>query len=279
MRNITLGTPQTLGTLGKTLGTLGMMLCLVLASPAQAQTNLAFWNFNDGPASSASMSPSGRANLFSADTGLYAASATMNPIGVTFSDGVPGGTATRGIATFTGTNIVSTVISPTPTAGVALILQGQGDGTNVGTPNNGSSIVFSVPTLGYDNIKVSFATQRTTTGFGTSAQNLMEYSLDSGANWLTIGLAGAGLYTPTTSFMLQTFDLTSVVGISNLSSAQFRLTFNGATAAVGNNRIDNLLVSGTSVIPEPATLSLFLLGCVGLLAKKRARLKDCVQPI
>jgi PEP-CTERM motif len=254
--------------------TVGVMLCCITLAPqTQAQTNLAFWNFNDGPASGSSMDAAGRANLFSPDTGLYVASATMTPVGMTFSDGIPAGAATRGIATFTGTSTASTVISPAPTAGIALIIQGQGDGTNTGTPNNGSHLLFTVPTTGYENIKVSFAAQRTTTGFGTAASNLLEYSLDSGASWLTTGLAGAGLFTPSTSFSLQTFDLTSVVGINNLGNAQFRLTFDGATASLGNNRIDNLLVSGTAVIPEPTTLSFLMLGSIGFLRKRKKRVQ------
>jgi hypothetical protein len=257
-----------------TFWAVGMTLvCVTFASQTHAQTNLAFWNFNDGPASGSAMDATGRANLFSPDTGLYVASATMTPVGMTFSDGVPAGAATRGIATFIGTSTASAVISPAPTAGIALIIQGQGDGTNTGTPNNGSQILFTVPTTGYENIKVSFATQRTTTGFGTAAPNLIEYSLDSGASWLTTDLVGAGLFTPATSFTLQTFDFASVSGINNLGHAQFRITFDGATASVGNNRIDNLLVSGTAVIPEPTTLSFLILGSVGLLYKRKNRVQ------
>jgi PEP-CTERM motif len=249
-----------------------VVLSLALAIPVQAQqTSLAFWNFNDAPNPTPPIDQLGRNKLFSPDSGLYAGAATMTTsTGFVFSDGAT--TSPRGIASITGITVADPLVSPV-TAGFALLVQAQGNGSTTGIPNNGGQLIFTVPTIHYDNIKVSFAAQRNTNGFAsTSVQNLFEYSLDSGLTWSSSGLTGGGLYTAPTSFALQGFDLSGIPGINNLPSAQFRITLNGATGATGNNRFDNLLISGTPITsPEPTTLGLLAFGSIGLLRHKKHR--------
>jgi len=150
------------------------------------------------------------------------------------------------------------------TAGQALSLQG---GTS--NANNGRNITFNVSTVGFADIVVSFATQGTSTGF---TSNQFQYSLD-GISFIDFGPP----YVPTTAFgsVPLVFTLAAIVGLNNNPNAAFRIVFNGATSSTGNNRIDNIVVEGTSAetetIPEPTSVLLLLSGLGGLYKLKRRK--------
>jgi hypothetical protein len=151
-------------------------------------------------------------------------------------------------------------------AGQALSLQGGTSNTN-----NGRNITINISTVGFSNIVFSFATQGTSTGFNS---NQFQYSLD-GINFIDFGSP----YVPATAFGAAplVFTLSSIVSLNNNPNAAFRIVFNGATTSTGNNRIDNIVVEGTStstsVIPEPTTAVLLFSGLSGLIAIKRKRRK------
>ena len=149
-------------------------------------------------------------------------------------------------------------------AGQALSLQG-----GTGNTNNGRNITFNVSTLGFTNIIVSFATQGTSTGFNS---NQFQYSLDG----LTFTDFGSP-FVPTSAFgaIPIVFTLSTITGLNNNPNAAFRIVFNGATSSTGNNRLDNLVVEGTtaadSTIPEPSTAMLLISGITGLVLKRKKR--------
>lgn len=131
-----------------------------------------------------------------------------------------------------------------------------------GTPGNGTFISFNASLTAFENPIITYATQGTGSGYN-SVQ--LSYSID-GTNFTNFGSA----YTPPASFALQTFDLSTVDVLDGAASATFRLTFSGATATSGNNRIDNLQLNATA-IPEPSSIAIGSLAGLGLLGYRLRR--------
>ena len=209
-------------------GSIILWLLLIGANSTRA-TEITIWNFNDSD--------------LLADFGGGTLTSDFNVANILFAAGT-----------------TNNVRQGAP-AGQALSLQG-----GTGTANNGRNITFSVSTLGFANIIISFATQGTSTGFNS---NQFQYSLD-GLSWINFGSP----FTPPTAFGSTpvVFNLSAIPGLNDNPNAAFRIIFNGSTTSTGNNRLDNLVVDGTSTtIPEPTTALLLLTGLTGILGLKRKR--------
>lgn len=103
----------------------------------------------------------------------------------------------------------------------------------------GGALIFTLPTTGYQNIIVKFATRRSSSGAGTQSWS---YSLDG------------TIYTPFTTVTpnngdpgLATLDFSTITGANNNANFKLKVEFSaGAGSTVGNNRFDNFTLEGTT---------------------------------
>ena len=125
---------------------------------------------------------------------------------------------------------------------------------------NGKSAVFKFSMAGFQDLVVSYASQRSNTGFTNQAWS---FSTD-GTNWTdhqtVSGLPG--------SFATQT--LSTITGLNGATDAYLRLTVTGASSAGANNRLDNIQFNATAV-PEPTSLLLVGSVALGSLVYRRNR--------
>jgi len=117
----------------------------------------------------------------------------------------------------------------------------------VRNPSVNRSLVFDLPTTGYQNIKFDYAVMRTNQG---QLKNIVSYTLDG------ITYTQAGLITTEfdifTTFNLVQLDFTAIPGVNNNPNFKVRITFEGnTTASNGNNRFDNITLKG---IPLPLSV-------------------------
>lgn len=214
-----------------------------LAASAQA-TLITGWNFNSLSIASAGTPAALGITSINSSAGVAAGTVSLNTWGGTIDD-------------FGGSTVNQMGADP---AGASLSLIGGGPAAGP-YPGNGTSITFTTNLTGYENPIITFATRGTDTGFN-SVQ--LSWSTD-GTTFTSFGLPYNGR--PTTYF-LQTFDLSSVNALDNVSSVTFRLTFSGATSNSGNNRIDNLQINAT--VPTPGAAALMGLGMIAAGRRRRA---------
>lgn len=121
----------------------------------------------------------------------------------------------------------------TPAAGKAL--------TIANNSANSKSLIIKFSMTDLKNAEISFATRGTSTGF--SSHN-WAWSTD-GTNFTDFGENSAVV---TTSFVVKTLPLGNLV--DNEDVVFLKLTFDGATTASGNNRIDNLVIKAEEDVTE-----------------------------
>ncbi len=121
-----------------------------------------------------------------------------------------------------------------------------------------------------DPIEISFAAQRTATGFTSQT---WEWSTDGVAfNLIGQVLGGSAAGTLTSSFATSgVLTLPQFLDLSGQSDAYVRVTFDGASASSGNNRMDNIQFN---TVPEPSTYAMLALagaGFAGYVIRRRRR--------
>ncbi len=201
-----------------------MVLTITVGAGSASAEMVAFWNFNgfdpdNGPIVAAS-SGSGTVNCTSFGTGL---------------------------TSFAGTDVNA------PTG----VLAGDSVGLT-GSSNNGAFALIEFSSVGYNDLSLSFAARRSSTGFGNDRVEALV-----GGVWTLVSTFNPS----TTAWTTVTVDLSSFSSLNN-SAAALRLVFDGATSGSGTVRFDNLLLSG-SAVPGPGALA--LLGCAGIVARRRRR--------
>ena len=131
-----------------------------------------------------------------------------------------------------------------------------GRAARVRNPSEGRSLVFEVPTTGFEQINFTYAVERTNNGM---LKNILSYSLD-GETFIQDGLATvefeieqAGIY------YLVNLDFSDIEGADNNPDFMVRIEFEGnTTGGSGNNRFDNISVKGEAIEAEPPSQLVFL---------------------
>ncbi len=127
--------------------------------------------------------------------------------------------------------------------------------------NNAKSFILSVSTEGYVDIIVSYATRGTASGFST---HTIDYSTD-GTNFTNFTtITGRNV----TSFSVQTVDLSAIAEVENNPNFKLRVTLSGATTTTGNNRFDNIKVTGVLPINDGDGTASLINNSGGLLQGK-----------
>jgi trimeric autotransporter adhesin len=121
----------------------------------------------------------------------------------------------------------------TSTAGLSLSVLDQA--------NNNNALILNVPTTNYNNIKFTYTSRGTSTGFST---HKIEYSTDGIIYILKNTITGR----TSTSFSLLTEDFSAIAACNNNPNFKIKITISGATNASGNNRFDNFRVQGAPVV-------------------------------
>ncbi len=123
---------------------------------------------------------------------------------------------------------------------------------------NGKAMVFKFSMSGLSNLAISYAVQRTSTGFTTQQ---WDYSTD-GTTWSS----AATITGIQASFASNGVTTLNVVTLDNAANAYMRVTFTGATSSTGNNRMDNFQFNADA-IPAPGAIA--LIGLAGLVSRRR----------
>jgi hypothetical protein len=106
--------------------------------------------------------------------------------------------------------------------------------------NPAGDLLLAMPTLGYKDVILTFATMRTGSG---AQQQTITYTTD-GTNYVSTGLT-ENVIGVSEMFVINQFKFTGIAAITNNANFKIKISFsNGSENATGNNRIDNLSLEG-----------------------------------
>lgn len=215
--------------------TIFAVIALISGPPLHAQLLVAGWDFQTtNTGGTAVLTNPNTPTSFTANFGS----------GTIYLDGSEGSSAWQSgeLTGYGGTAVnASNGLSTTTTSPASLGLVAGG-----GLAGNGKSIVFKFSLTGLQDLSLTYASQRSSTGFASQA---WEWSLD-GTSYNPLGTISAGALA--TSFASSgVLGFNYITGLDNASTAYLRLTLDGATTTSGNNRLDNIqLVASTYVAPN-----------------------------
>lgn len=187
---------------------LTLMLVFAMVCTTFAQTTIASWSFEE----------------------LVAAPATINVIPATVGTGTIYLDGTHGSSLWESTTS-NPQLTMFGTTDKALAL--------ANSSSNGFSLVILMATTDLENINIAFSTRGTGTGFNTHTWG---YSTD-GTTFTD--LPGNNTAVTATSFTNKSVDFSSITAINDQATVYIRLTVDGATTTGGNNRINDLVITGT----------------------------------
>jgi len=194
---------------------------LLLASLANSQTLIHYWNFNDNSTEEALLTP---------NEALVATPSITYTLGATSELAFSSGTGQDfDVNNFNARN-------------------GDEAGTHLRFNNPiGGSLEFTLPTTGFENIIVKFATRRSGSGAGTQ---YWSYTLD-GTEYMLFD----SIFPSSSAPELKTLDFRSIAEINNNPNFKIKVEFAlGAGGEVGNNRFDNFtLESAADELPGAVT--------------------------
>ena len=197
----------------KTIQLLCMLLLGHVAQIGSAQTLVHYWNFNVSTSEATLLAPS---------LSLVSGASIVH---------IQGGASLIPITGNTGSGFE--VTNPNARNGDAALSH-----LRFNNPIGGT-LVFALPTTGYQQIVVKYGTRRSGSGAGTQK---IEYTLDGLAyDSLTVIAPIDG--DPT----VQTLDFSGITGVNNNPNFGLRITFSqGSGGLVGNNRFDNITLEGNT---------------------------------
>jgi hypothetical protein len=190
-----------------------IILLMAFSSYSWGQTLLHYWNFNNNSSIATITTPT-------------------STVGGASLSAIPGGISSIDYAGGTGQNFNVQNINAQ---------NGDPSGTHLRFNDPiGGVLEFSLPTTGYQNIIVKFATRRSGSGAGTQSWS---YSLD-GTNYI----AFADILPNNGDPALATLDFTAITSVNNNPNFKLKVEFSLAPGGnVGNNRFDNFTVQGSAV--------------------------------
>jgi hypothetical protein len=190
-----------------------LLFCIVLFSSfSWGQTLVHYWNFNINTSEATIITPS-------------------QTIGGASLAAVNASTSIIDFANGTGQNFSVSNLNAR---------NGDVSGTHLRYNNPiGGALIFTLPTTGYQNIIVKFATRRSGSGAGTQSWS---YTLD-GTNYVAFTTVTINDADPA----LATLDFSAITGANNNANFKLKVEFSvGAGGTVGNNRFDNFTLDGTT---------------------------------